>query len=182
MLSFLKYLIQLVLSPRNGWQDLDAENPDPAVLFRRGLLPLLFVTAATEFCALYHTHVPPLSTVIIRAIVDFGAYFIGYFIAKLVFDTYLPRFIHSEPDQRRSDTVAVMAVGLMVAIQLIDNVVPWNLIVLRFLPLYAILVLYRADSFMHIPARSELTFLVLTTLATVVAPLAIYYLFYFLLP
>ena len=182
MLHYLKYLLQLVLSPSHGWEDLATEDPDPRRLLRRGFLPLLYLTAATEFLALVYRHDASFSVVCIKAIVDFGAYFIGYFIAKIVFDTYLPHFVHSRPDGRRSDTLAVMGTGLMVAIQLLDNVVPWNIMVLRFLPLYSVLVLHKAAEYMHVPRSRELNFLMLTTVAAVVAPLGIYSLFFFLLP
>lgn len=182
MFRYLKYLIQLVLSPANGWADLGEEDPDPSALFRRGFLPLLSLTSLTELLALVYERSASVALIIIRAIIDFGVYFLGYFIAKIIIESYLPHFAGKRTDARRADTMVVMAVGLMVAIQLVDNVVPWNLVVIRFLPIYAILVLYRAPLFVMVPRRHELSFLMLASAATVVVPLALYYLFYFLLP
>ena len=41
MLTLLRYIIQLILSPKNGWEDLAQTNPDPDVLLTKGVYPLL---------------------------------------------------------------------------------------------------------------------------------------------
>lgn len=182
MLSFLKYLIQLVLSPANGWEDIASESPQPRALMRGGLVPLLCLTAASEFCALFWERGVQLGTVVIRALVDFGAYFVAVYIARLVFDMYMERAVGRKVDTDRCGVLAVMAVGIMVLIQLVDNICPWHLILLRFLPLYAVLVLYKGAKYLDVPPQRDISFLLLATLATVVTPLAIYYLFFFILP
>lgn len=181
MPSFIKYLLQLVLAPARGWEDITTDNPDPRDLFRKGLMPLLYITAASELLTLcYHADVG-IAIVCIRAFIDFAVYFLGYFTAKLIFDTYLRRLTDGEPDQRRSDTIVTMCIGLMAAIQLVENIVPWNLVVLRLLPLYSVLVLYNAASYVHISDRNVLNFTMVAFFAIVALPLAIYYLFSFLL-
>lgn len=182
MLIFLKYLIQLVLSPAHGWEDIAAESPQPRALMRSGLVPLLCLTAASEFCALFWERGVTVGAVAIRAMVDFGAYFVAVYVARLVFDVYMDRTISRHADPGRCNVLAVMAVGIMVLIQLVDNICPWHLILLRFLPVYAVLVLYKGAAYLDVPPQREISFLVLATLATVVTPLAIYYLFFFILP
>lgn len=182
MLKFLKYLIQLVLSPANGWEDIAAESPEPATLMRSGFVPLLVLTSASELCAFFWERGVHLGTVAVRALVDFGAYFVAVYVARLVFDVYMDRTISRHADPERCGVMAVMAVGLMVLIQLVDNICPWHLILLRFLPIYAVLVLYKGAPYLEVPPQRDISFLVLATLATVVTPLAIYYLFFFILP
>lgn len=181
MLSFLKYLIQLVLSPGNGWEDLAKESPDPEELTRRGLYPLLGIAAITEFLALiFHRHIR-LADVLVRAIADFGAYFVSIFIARLIFELYLRKLTGATPEPRRTATLTVTGIGLMVVIQIISNCMPWNLVLLKFLPLYVILVLYKAAPYIGVDKRSELNFIGLSAAAIVAVPLLLYYLLYLII-
>ncbi|MDE6463536.1 MAG: hypothetical protein K2L16_02740 [Muribaculaceae bacterium] len=182
MLLFIKYLIQLVLSPSHGWEDIEHDNPSPERLMHRGLVPLAGIAAASEFFALFWERGLSAATVAVRAIVDFGTYFVAAYIAKLIFDMYIYRVTDGEPDNRRSFTLAVIAVGMMAAIRILDNLLPWNLVLMRFLPLYIVLVIYKAAPYMHVRRNREMNFMILASAATVAVPLAIYYLFFFILP
>ncbi len=183
MLSFLKYLIQLVLSPTHGWEDISRENPDPKELTARGLYPLMGIAAITEFLAFAYERNISIDKVLVRAVADFGAYFIGFFIAKLVFDIYLKNLTSSEPDKSNVATFSTMAIGLMVFIQIISNCLPWkSLVFVKLLPLYTILVIFHAAPYLKIRKNREMNFVGIATGATVAVPLVLYYFLYFILP
>lgn len=181
MLIFLKYLIQLILSPTAGWKDIVKNDPDPAVLTRRGLYPLLGVAAATELLALFYFRHVSVAQVLMRAVADFGAYFVSLYIARLIFELYLGRLTENTPDPRRTSTLTIMGIGLMVLLQIITNFLPWSLVILKLLPVYVVLVLYKASAYMGVRRNSELSFIGLSALAIVSVPLVIYYLLYLLI-
>lgn len=181
MLRFIKYIFQLLLSPSHGWEDIEKEQPDPEELLRAGLYPLMGIAAATEFLAFaWHRHIE-LAEVLMRALADFGTYFVSVFIAKLIFELYLKKVTAEAPDERRSFTLIVLGIGLMVLIQIIDNCIPWNMVVLKFLPLYAVLVIYKASGFIGVRQDDELRFMGIAAGVIVVVPLLIYNLFYLLI-
>ncbi len=182
MLTLLKYIVQLILSPSHGWEDIERENPSPEKLMRSGLLTLLGIAVCTEFLSLLNDRDASISATAIRAIADFGAYFVSVYIAKLIFDIYMKRIVGENYDNRRASVLAIMAVGLMIFFQIIDNILPWNLILLRFLPLYAVLVIYKSSSYMHVPTSDEMNFLILASTATIAVPMAIHYLFSVIIP
>ena len=181
MLDYLKYLIQLILAPGSGWEDLEKRNPDPEEMLRRGLYPLLGIAAITEFLAFFYQRHITLAEVLVRAIADFGAYFISIFIAKLIFELYLGRLPSVQPDNRRVMLMTVCGMGLMVLIQILSNCLPWNLVLLKFLPVYVVLVLYKAVPYIGVNKDSELRFIGLSAAAIVAVPLAIYYLLYLII-
>lgn len=182
MLSFLKYLIQLILSPSNGWEDISEREPDPEVLTRTGLYPLMGAAAATEFLAFFYERHAHLAAVLVRAVADFGAYFVSIFIAKLIFDYYLsPLTAKGHYDGRRASAVTVFGLGLMVLIQIIGNCLPWSIILMRFLPFYVMLVLYKSAAFMEVKRGCEMKYLLVSAGAVVAVPLVIYYLLYFII-
>ncbi|MDE5628351.1 MAG: hypothetical protein K2I69_02200 [Muribaculaceae bacterium] len=178
MLTYLKYLIQLILSPQRGWDDIAETNPDPEELLRTGLYPLMGLTAATEFLGLAYHHGKSLAEVLVGAVGDFGAYFISIFIAKLIFELYLESFCHVEHDRRRSFSLIIFGIGLMVLFQLLRNCLPWNLLILKFLPVYVILVLSKANKFMGAGKNDEMRLLGLSSAAIVGAPMLIYYIIF----
>lgn len=181
MLLFLKYLLQLVLSPGRGWNDLRKTAPDPDELLRRGVYPLIAISAATELLALFYHHGIGVATVIVRVIADFGSYFIAIFVAKLLFELYLERLTTRVPDAQHVGVLTTCGIGLMVLIQIVSNCVPWNLVLIKFMPLYVVMVLYKAIPYMSVGKGHELQFIGLTSAALVVVPLAIYYLLYILI-
>lgn len=177
MLRFLKYLLQLILSPGHGWEDIRDENPGAEVLTRTGLYPLLALAAATEFLAfLYHSDIQ-LGTVLIHVLADFGAYFISIFIARLLFDMYLGRLCVAKPDSDRVATLITVGIGLLVLIQIIENCLPYPLILIKFLPVYVMLILYKAAAYLGIAEYNDMRFFGLSSMAIVVVPLLIYNLF-----
>lgn len=183
MLKFLKYLVQLLLSPSHGWDDIAEEDPDSDVLQRRGLYPLLVVAALTEFLAFFYQRHVNVATVLIRAVADFGSFFIAIFIARIIFDSYLgPLTATGHYDSRRASTLTIVGLGLMALIQTVGNCLPWSVMLMRFMPLYVVLVLYKAIPYMEVRRNCEMRFLLVVSSAVVAVPLLIYYLLYFIIP
>lgn len=181
MLTFLKYLIQLILSPSNGWDDLAKHDPDPEVMLREGLFPLMALSAATEFLDIPYGTDAGLLQVISSAVTDLGAYFLTVFLARLIFDISLDKLCNRPPEQRRVHTFINATVGLMVLFRIVDNCLPWNLMLLKFLPLYVVLVISKATRYVGIRRRDDMEFLGIASGVTVAVPLCIYYLIYLLI-
>lgn len=178
MLKFLTYILQLILSPREGWEDLGKADPDPETMLRHAYYPLLGIATATCFLSpVYHSG-ESLAAVIIRAVATFGAYFVALYLAKLVFDVYLGRLSVAAVDHRRAFMLILVSMGMMLVFRIVSNCLPWHLIVIDFLPLYVVLVLSKAYTYMGIARREEIRFLGIASGLTVAIPLAIYYLIY----
>lgn len=180
MLTLLKYIIQLILSPKNGWDDIADKNPDPEILLTKGVYPLLGIASATVFLGLAY-HQATLPQVLIGAVNVFGSYFVGIFIARLLFDLYLRQIASQDVDKRQSTTLILCGFGMMLLFQIIENCLPWNLLIVKFLPIYAILVLSKGCEYLGISKRKELRFTGFAGIAIVAVPLLIYYIFYLLI-
>lgn len=172
-------MLELILSPGEGWKDVAVDNEDSYYLTRSGLYPLMLLAAASEFMAfVYQRHVM-LGDVIIDAILDFGAYFVAIFVARLIFEMYVGRLTaDGKVNKERSQNLIVIGMGLMVLIRIICNLLPWNLVLLQFMPLYVVLVLYKAIPYMNIGKEHELGFVAVSSAAIVGVPLLIYNLLY----
>lgn len=180
MLRFLKYVIQLILSPKNGWEDLARQNPSPQTLLNKGFYPLLFLSVASEFLGMVYHH-DTLAVAIVSAVADFGAYFLGVYLTRLVLSLSLEKFCDEVPDFSVIETFSVVSVGLMVFFRIIDNVVPWNIMLLKFLPLYVVLVLSKSATYLGVRRDNDMRFLLLASAVVVAAPMGFYYLVYMLI-
>lgn len=183
MLEYLRHLIELLLSPSKGWEDLAASRADVAAMTRRGFYPLLVISALTEFCGLFYNKGLGVEVVFIRALIDFGAYFVSLYAARMLFGFYESRAAAgdetaTEPAEvnRHVELLILMALGEMLLIQIAGNIVQAEVTVFKFLPIYVVLILCKALKFMDVPAAKAGAFIVLSSVATVVVPLVIYYL------
>lgn len=176
MVQYLKNLLQLVLLPFRGWEDVSATLSDPERLLRDGYYPLLGIAAITEFVRLfYHGHGGFL-TVLELAIALFGSFFVAFFIARIILNHYLEPFIDGEINQTKVATFIIYGLGLLLFIEILENLLPTDLTLVKFLPLFVALILYNGSTYLSVKQGSELRFLAIVTLGVIVVPLAIFYL------
>ena len=180
MLRYLKYLVQFLLSPSTGWEDV-ASTTDftPAEMFRRGFMPLLALTALTEFPGLLYNKGLPIDVYIIRAVIDLGAYYVSFFIASVIFDASMPRLAptaDAESLRTRSHLLMLLALGEMLLINIVCNLLQAEITILKFLPVYVILILYKGAEYIGVKADSVMAFTLVSAGATVAVPLVVSYL------
>lgn len=177
MWPFLKYLFQLILSPSRGWEDLSHDGPDPEALLQKGFYPLTGIASATQFLKLIFDYDATLSNVLRTAIVVFCTFFVAAFIGKLLLDFFIPRMIEGEMSSRRTATLNVMSLSVLVLIIIIASCVPGNLIISFFavLPVYAVLIFYKASRYMAIRQDCESKFLCLGIGSVLIVPLFLYW-------
>ncbi len=179
MLLYLKYLFQLLLSPSNGWEDVRDSAPEPGVLLRHGFYPLLGIVVAAEFAGLLYNKGLTADVLLIRAIIDFGAYFVSLYLARILLEMYLPGMmprVDTETMRARILTLILLALGEMLIFRLICNMLQADVTIIKFLPLYVVLILYKGREYVGVPSDSTMNFTCLTSLATVLIPLILHYL------
>lgn len=174
MLEFLKNLIQLILAPTKGWEDVSAAMTSPERLMRDAFFPLLGTAALSEFVRLFYHNNGGFLTVFELAIALFGSYFVSFFICRIILSKYLSNIVEGEVNPIKLSTFIVYGLGLLLIIEIIENVLPTELTLVKFLPLFVALILYRATAYMAVKAGSELKFLLVTALAVIVVPTAIF--------
>ncbi|MDE6130484.1 MAG: hypothetical protein K2F74_02725, partial [Muribaculaceae bacterium] len=134
MLQFLKHILQLILSPAKGWEDVSQASVAPAELCARGFYPLLGIAALSNFLRIFYGNGISLVTAIERAVVDFGAYFSAYFLGALVLEQLLPSIVSGEPNRKKIETCSLYAVSMIAIIRIIENCIPTELTLIRLLP------------------------------------------------
>ena len=183
MKYYLKLLFQLILSPRNGWEDIDKAvlgekaRLTPSRLLTSGFYPLIAITALSVFMqAILKSHVVFI-TLFMRAIITFVIYFISYFFSNFVMSVAIEPMVEGEYDEFRCQTFSLFTLGMLAVISIIINCLPITPLVLFFLPCYVALVQWKGCEFMHIRKDRIGQFMMLAILGVLLPPYIFYFVF-----
>lgn len=153
MLLYLKLMLQLVLAPLKGWEDVELTAPNPRRLFAAGLVPLCVVAGICASLAAWWLTASSLFTLIMRGIVCAVKYILAYYIAQAILISLLPRITTDGLiDRDRVNIFATLCVGIMACIGIIINAFPMEDIFL-FLPLIVVVIIYRARRFLCVERK-----------------------------
>lgn len=181
MLSFLKYLFQLIISPTPGWEDISHEGADAKRLATEGLYPLLGVSAISAFVTYFYNEVE-LSVLIQKAIITFVQYFITYFIAIFLFSMFLSKFIDGEQNEKRNTTFITYNIAILAIIKIISNCIPVEISLIQFLPIFVAIVIWKGTKYMAVNKNKLGQFMLLSIGAIIVPPYLLEGLFNLILP
>lgn len=156
--TYAKQLLQLVLSPSRGWEDIAAAHTDPTRVSAQLMMPSFVVAAASAMLSMLFDPDVTLSDAAIDAVVTFVAYFVSFAIAVQAFRTRLGKYIEGEPDKDRNLTVIVYTLTLLALSTIICNFTPISAIISYILPLLVGLVAWKSASYLQVKQDREFGF------------------------
>lgn len=173
MKQYLQNIIQLILSPTKGWEDISAAVEDPDTVAAKGYYPLLGIAALTEFFRLFYDRNLGFVSAVMLAVALFGTFFISYYVCRLVLESLLKNIVTGEPNASRVSLFILYTLSLSLIIEMIENCVPTSLTPIKFLPLFVALIIYRASAYMAVKPDYELKFLIIGVGMLIVMPIMI---------
>ncbi len=179
MRHFLRLLIQIILAPRNGWEDLETDDPDPRTTFFTGFVPLTAISAiAVLFQLVFH---PYLSVMLLfeKALIQFVAMFVSYYLAEFFFSLYLLRNIKGSLQPDRMRLYIMMTLSVLSIMMMVINIVPFSP-VLMLLPLYVVVVMRMATGYLSVVEGRTGHFMLLSMSSMFAPPLIIMFIFGYL--
>jgi hypothetical protein len=172
MFRFLKNMLQLILAPAKGWDEVAANNESPNALMEKGLYPMLALTAITAFAhGLYGSEPFDFGIQIEDALTQFLALFLGVMFGRAFFEALIHHFTGKPADVLRVSTVVIYAIGLMSLIHIISNLCPIQLTVLWFLPAFVAMVAWQSRIYLAIKPDHYGQFLVFAVAILIAAPI-----------
>ncbi len=182
ILYFLRDMLQLILSPLKGWEDVSADGFDARELLIKGFIPFVAIVALTVPVKYFFVADASIVVLIQQAVVCFIKYFVSYFIAGFVFTLYLPGCIDGEFSMRKCHTFIIYGLGLLALINLIQNCIPVELAISFVMPIYAMYILWRGLRYLSVSFNGVGSFLIMTICAIILPPYLLQYLFNLILP
>ena len=174
-LLYLKNILQLILSPSNGWKDIQQEDQPLETLTRNGQYPLMALMLLTVFIRpVYGIETFELVPLLQKALVQFVALFIALYGGKAIMEHYLPLYNYTgEHDPVAVGNVAVYGTGLMTVIQMIENLIPTELTVIQMLPAFAAICIWKANQYLDIERAGETKYMLICTASLILPVIAI---------
>lgn len=173
MWLYIRQLIQLLLSPAKGWEDISEAAKTADEIQRRGFYPWIGITAASEFLRLIYNHKVSFVDVLQGAIAIGGALFISLYIARIFLDMILPQHVDRKVNLVKVNVFAIYLVGMVGLYHIISNAMPASMTFLNFLPVFSLLIVFKSTTFLGISEDKTMTFLWLSAVGVIVIPIAV---------
>lgn len=171
MVRYLKNMLQLAVSPVQGWRDVARENAAPRTLVLRGLVPWLAVVAASAVVGALYRPSFPLGQGVSDAVVQFVQYLAAYLLAPMAMSFFVDADVDGGvADSRRVDTLAAYCLGLLAAVTAVDNLSPVSLTLFRFLPLYVGVIAWFGQAYLGVAPARRWHYLALVVAAVLLPP------------
>lgn len=175
-------MIQLILAPKKGWEDVSGDGFDSRVLLTRGLIPFIAIVALSVFAKYFYVADASFVGLLQQSIVCFLKFFAAYFLASFVFTLYLPTMIDGEISLKKCHTYIIYGVGLLALVNFVENIVPVELAIMFLMPVYVLYILWRSLRYMSVSFDGVPRYMVMTLCAIILPPYIIQYLFNLILP
>lgn len=172
MWLYIRQLIQLVLSPTGGWDDISEAALTPDEIQRRGFIPWLGITALSEFIPMFYNPTLTFFVALESAVAVAGGMFVAMYVARIVFDVTLNRFVDGTVNLAKGAVLSLYMVGVACLFTILANILPASLTIVHFLPLLSALILFKSARFIGIRAEDSMAFLGLGALAVIGLPIA----------
>ncbi len=181
MTTFYKNILQLVLSPSSGWEDVAATKSKPQQLAQQCMYPLMGLAALAVFLQLIYEPEVAFTIVLVRAVALFVSYFVTYFFACACVKQYIGRYVEDDVDDERCHTMIIYALSLLALASIVCSLLPLSVGLPYLMPMAVALVLWKACTYLHVSKEHELRFVVLVLVAIVLPPTLIQTMFDYML-
>lgn len=181
MLIYLRALFQLILSPGRGWEDIAQEDIDPRKLAATGLYPMIAIAALTELVKAFWNSDYGVMELIAQPIITFVMYFTGYFIGIFFMSIIMPELSAGSNVDKRMHTFVNYSMGLLTVIEIINNMLPIDVPLVYFFPLYVAVIQWKGNRYMQVSDAYAGRFVLLTAPLVLLPPYLIGATFHFIL-
>lgn len=183
MLRFLKHIIQVIINPARGWEDISNAGEKPASICHDGFYPLLAVCAVSCIVKLIYDEIDYTFVVALQeAIVSFTIYFATLFFAGYVFGATMQRLADKQPSENKNSIFIIYNLSILVLINTIANLLPIELVIIDIFPLYVCFIIYKGGRYLDVSEERSSYFLLMAISAIIVFPFLLKLLFRVLLP
>lgn len=171
MVKYLRYLIQLIVSPGEGWKDIEASrNLDSSKIAFSGLLPWLVIVSLTSFVPLIYGHMVSFSDCLLDGLVNFGKFILAYFLAPLAMSAFIDSAAGTAVDDDRLHILTAFSIGLLGVIAVLENCMPVRMTILHFLPFFVGIIIWKGTGYLGVSQQHIGSFMILALLCILAPP------------
>lgn len=168
---------RIMVSPQSGLKKLRQNGPSPELAAARFLLPLCLLTGFSAFFSyLYPGQIVSFaeennfSVILVNAVVQFCAFFLGYYVAVLMARVFLPKGIRYFTSTKYGKLLTMTAIGTLAFFHIVCKALPMFDSFLVFLPLWTIFIIYKGMEPIAFDSDKKLLAIGTMCLITIVSP------------
>lgn len=159
--GFLLGLVQVILNPRQGWLDAEKDNYSPRQLILKGFLPLLVIVACSPLISAYFKMSMTFGEAFVEGIIEFAGYFVSIYLCNYLFTWAYTIWVQPKgPNPNIVMTYVIYTISAMGLITFLTNILPIDLSLWSFLPLYVVYIIWRGEFYLRVPFDRKPQFLV----------------------
>lgn len=179
---YLRDMVQLVMSPVHGWEDISYDNPDLRRLMTKGWLVWLLVASCTVVLRPAYMGNFEWFDAMARFLATFIKFFVTFYIGGFMFSAFMGVITQGAGVERLNNTLIVFSVGLLIMIDVIKNCLPVDISMINFFPLYVLYIMWRGERFVKVAAGRQLQYVALSFVSVILPPYLIQMMLNLLLP
>ena len=175
-MEVFKNIVMVILSPRDGWSDVNAKGIPTGQVLASAFYPLLAVTAITAFVPMIYDHTITIEQSLMDAIALFSSFFFTYFITNFLLAGFYPELVKTKGAETRMNDYILYNLIFLVILQIIKNILPIDFTPIFFLMLFMPWIAHRGIPFLGLQKEKETNFLIFSASLMLFTPLVIRYL------
>ena len=183
MKNFIKYILLLIVSPGEGWKDINKYSIPNNLLLSQLYYPCLAILSLSVFIPFILGYIVgvEIHDVVVNALIDFTKYFVGYFaISYLLLGIYVEIF-KSKGEVAKLNNFIIFNLTILILFNILRNIMP-EFPFFEIFPLYIIFVVYKGFPYLDITRKEMYKFIIIVSLLLLLIPSAIKFVLDFLLP
>ncbi len=177
MTTFLKNILQLMLSPANGWHEISQEGANPRSLAMRCMVPLFAVAGLSALARLKYAAYLTISGALVAGSAIFVSLFATYVLGVTICVSKLRQFVECELDADTYSTVLVYGLSMLALSEALCNLLPFDMGLPYLLPLAVGLIVWKSSDMLGIRHDKDLTFITFALLTIILPPALIQHVF-----
>lgn len=175
-------LLKLMFSPLAGWKAIARQNPSAEAVASGCFYPLTALVAALTFFSMVYDPTLQLSKVLVNAVVNFVALFLGYFVILFCIGIIVSKNECPGIGGNFFKVSVMMGLSTLAIFYCIYELLPMLEPLLFFTPLYTLYLMVRSVRFLKVSEQNTSFVSAKIGLILVLIPVALQYLFGLILP
>lgn len=164
---------RILTMPGEGWEKTMQHGPRPEIAVIRFLLPLSLLAAGAEFFAYLYQVGLSFTDLLVRAVITFCAFFIGYYIALVFAKIFLPKDAKDFPSSNYGKLLTLTGIASLACFRVLFMALPMLDFILEFLPLWTLFIIYRGMKMVVVSAEKQTMALGVMCIDIICSPLLV---------
>lgn len=181
-MNFIKYILLLIVSPREGWKDINKYTIPNNLLLSKLYYPVLALLSLSVFIPYIIGDTGlELKNVIIYAMIEFIKFFISFFVISYLVLGFYVNVFKSKNEANKVNNFIVFNLSILALLNILRNIMP-GFPFFEIFPLYVIFVVYKGIAYLNLPKNAELKFVVVVSTLLLLIPIGIKFVLELVIP